>query len=125
MPLLSPSADTFILGAAVCLTILACRKPTPAPTKTAPQPKYRSFITGILAVHTLYMIYILSSNGPPNVFMQHHLPLSMPSQNIRAVILARMGMKEGTLPEHIEELLMKLNTLDLRTHFVRFAPTLV
>lgn len=82
---------------------------------------YWPFITGILAIHTLYMIYILSFKRPPNLFARLHIPLSMPSQKIRTILLAKAGMREGdTLPEHIEELLMKLNTFDLRTYFVRF-----
>ncbi|KAF9653727.1 hypothetical protein BDM02DRAFT_3177582 [Thelephora ganbajun] len=121
MPLLSASADTFILGTTICLIAFACRRSTPAPTKNARQPKYWLFITGIIAVHTLYMIYILSFKTPSNLFTRLHLPLSMPSQKIRAILLSRTGMREeDTLPEHIEELLVKLNTFDLRTYFVRF-----
>lgn len=117
MPLLSASADTFILGATVCLVVFARRAHYPAPAKNARQPKYRPLITAILAIHTLYMMYILSFKTPPNLFTRLHLPLSMPSERIRAILLSR---GEGnTLPEHIEELLMKLNTSDLRTYFVR------
>jgi hypothetical protein len=124
MPLLSASADTFILGATICLIAFARRKPAPASAKDARQPMYRPIVTGILAVHTLYMIYLLSLRAPPNLFTRLHIPLSMPSQKIRATLLARTGRgEEDTLPEHIEELLMKLNTFDLRAYFVRFVPT--
>ena len=120
MPLLSASADTFVLGATICLIAFARQRPTPAPAKDARQPMYWPLITGILAIHTLYMIYILSFRKPPNVFERLHIPLSTSSQKIRATLLARAGMGEGdALPEHIEELLMKLNTFDLRTYFVR------
>jgi len=125
MPLLSASADTFILGAIICLIAFARRGSAPAPTKNARQPKYRSFITGILALHTIYMIYTLSLKTPPNLFTRLHIPLSMPSQKIRAILLSRTGTREeDTLPEHIEELLTKLNTFDLRAYFVRFVPAL-
>lgn len=125
MPLLSASADTFILGATICLIAFARRGTIPTPTKNARQPKYWPFITGILAVHTIYMIYTLSFKTPPNLFTRLHLPLSMPSTKIRAILLSRTGMREeDTLPEHIEELLTKLNTFDLRIYFVRFVPTL-
>lgn len=120
MPLLSASADTFILATAVFLIAFAYRGSTPTPTKDVRQPKYWPLITGILAVHTLYMIYILSFKTPPNLFTRLHLPLSMSSQKIRAVILARMDARDGdTLPEHVEELLTRLNVFDLRTSFVR------
>ena len=121
MPLLSASADTFILGATICAVLFARRSHSPAPTKNARQPKYWELITAILAAHTLYMMYILSFKTPPNLFTRLHLPLSMPSERIRAIILSRVGITGGdTLPEHIEELLMKLNTSDLRTYLVRF-----
>ena len=120
MPLLSASADTFILGAIVCLIAFTYRGSIPTPTNNARQPKYWQFITGILAVHTLYMIYILSFKTPPNLFTRLHLPLSMPSNKIRATLVARTRMAEdGALPERIEELLTKLNTFDVRTCFVR------
>jgi hypothetical protein len=120
MPLLSASADTFILGATVCLVVFAYRASTPASTKDALRPKYSSLVSGILVIHTLYMIYILSFKMPPNLFTRLHLPLSMPSQKIRTALLARMDTGGGdVLPENIEDLLMKLNTFDLRIFFVR------
>lgn len=125
MPLLSASVDTFILGAIVCLIVFTYRGSAPTSTKDARQPKYRPLVTGILVIHTLYMIYTLSFKTPPNLFTRLHLPLSMPSQKIRAVLLARMGSTDDdALPEHIEELLARLNTYDLRTYFVRSVPTL-
>jgi len=67
------------------------------------------------------MIYVLSFKTPPNLFTRLHIPLSMPSQKIRATLLARMDTSDDdALPEHIEELLTRLNTFDLRTSFVRF-----
>ena len=125
MPLLSASADTFILGAIVSLIVFAYRRSTPASTKDGLQPKYWSIVTGILAIHTLYMIYILSFQVPPNLFTRLHIPLSMPSQRIRAALLAKMDTGNGdVLPEYIEELLMRLNTFDLRISFVRLVLTL-
>lgn len=126
MPLLSASADTFILGAVVCLVAFAYRRPTPAPTKNARQPKYWPLITGILAMHTLYILYILSFKTPPNLFTRLHLPLSTPSQKIRDTLLARTRTSgDSTLPEHIEELLTRLNTFDVRTYLVRFGQNTV
>lgn len=125
MPLLSASTDIFILGATVCLVAFAYRGSIAASTKDARQPKCWSLITGILAIHTLYMIYILSFETPPNLFTRLHLPLSMSSQKIRAALLARMDTSDDdTLPERIEELLARLNSFDLRTSFVRLVPTL-
>ena len=120
MPLLSASVDTFILAATVSLALFAYRGSTPAFTKDARQPKYWSLLTGIVAIHTLYMIYIVSFHTPPNLFTRLHIPLSMPSQRIRTALLARMDTNDAdALPEHIEELLTRLNTFDLRTSFVR------
>jgi hypothetical protein len=119
MPLLSASADTFVLGAVVSLVAFAYRGSSPA-TKNARQPKYRPFVTGLLAMHTIYMIYIISFKTPPNLFTRLHLPVSMPSQQIRATLLTMS--QDDALPEHIEELLTRLNTYDLRIYFVRFAP---
>ena len=110
------------MGATICLIAFARRRHSPVLTKDARQPKYWPFITAILAIHTLYMIYVLSFKTPPNLFTRLHLPLSMPSERIRAILLSRR--EEDTLPEHIEDLLMKLNTSDLRTYFVRFVPAL-
>lgn len=125
MPLLSAPADTFILGAVVCLVAFAYQRSTPAPTKNARQQKYWPLITGILAVHTLYMIYILSLKTPPNLFIRLHLPLSTSSQKIRDTLLARTRTSgDSTLPEHIEELLTRLDTFDVRTYFVRLVPAL-
>jgi len=126
MPLLSASADTFFLGATICVILFARRSHSPAPTKNVRRPKYWELITAVLAVHTLYIMYILSFKTPPNLFTRLHLPLSTPSERIRAMILSRVRITgEGTLPEHIEELLMKLNTSDLRTYFVRFGQTAI
>ena len=120
MPLLSSSADTFILAATICSIAFARRTTTPSPTNNARQPKYRLLITGILVIHTLYMIYTLSFGRPQNLFTRLNLPISTPSQKIRAVLLARVGMREEqTLPDDIEELLARLNPLDLRAYFVR------
>lgn len=71
------------------------------------------------------MVYVFSFKTPPNLFARLHIPLSMPSERIRAILLSRTGERgEDTLPDHIEELLMKLNTSDLRTYFVRSVPAL-
>jgi hypothetical protein len=123
MPLVSASADTFIIGATISLVAFFYQRSTPAAPMGVRQPNYRSFVTGILAVHTLYMLYIFSFKAPPNLFTRLHLPLSMPSQKIRAVLLTRMeGAEDDPLPEHIEELLTKLNTFDFRTYLVRSVP---
>jgi hypothetical protein len=125
MPLLSAAADTFILGAVVSLIAFAYRGSTSAPAKDMRQPKYWPLITGLLAIHTLYMIHTISFKTPPNLFTELHLPLSMPSHKIRATLLARTGISgDDVLPEHIEDLLTRLNTYDLRTYFVRFVPAL-
>jgi len=125
MHLLSASADTVLLGATICLIAFSRRKPSPSPTQNIRQPKYRLLVTGILAVHTLYMIYTISFRKPPNLFTWLNLPFSMPSQKIRTALLARRGMREGdSLPEDMEDLLMRLNAFDLRDYFVRFVPAL-
>ncbi|KAF9788143.1 hypothetical protein BJ322DRAFT_609118 [Thelephora terrestris] len=126
MPLLSAAADTFILGAVVSLIAFAYRGSIPAPAKNMRQPKYWPLITGLLAIHTLYMIHTISFKTPPNLFTELHLPLSMPSHKIRATLLARTGISgDDVLPEHIEDLLTRLNTYDLRTYFVRFGQNTV
>jgi len=127
MPLLSASADSFLLAAtvSVCLIAFVRRRHTPALTKNARQPKHWPLVTTIIAIHTLYMMYNVSFKSPQNLFTRLHLPLSTPSEMIRAILLSKAGMREeDLLPDHIEELLMKLNTSDLRTHFVRFVPAL-
>lgn len=125
MPFISASVDTLTLGVIVCLVVFAYRGTTPAVAKHARPPKHRLFTTVILAVHTIYMAYILSFDTPSNLFAQLHLPLSMSPQRVRAILLAR-GETGGVdaLPEHIEELLTRLSTFDLKVYFVRFVPVL-
>ena len=113
------------MGASLGLIAFSRLRSKVSPTKNMRQPKYRSLITGILAIHTLYMMYTLYFGKPPNLFTWLNIPLTMSSKKIRAVLLARSGMGEGdALPEDMEELLTRLNTFDLRGYFVRFVPAL-
>lgn len=114
MPLLSASADTFIL-AVVTIAVFMYRKSSPNNVR----PRFRSITTAFIAIHAIWIIYVLCFFRPPNLFTRLHIPLSTPSDRIRALILKRENLTDVGLPDHLEELLTRLSSFDLRTFYIR------
>jgi len=119
MPLLSASADTFLL-ALVSFAVFMYRKSGGDKVRS----EFRSYTTSFVVLHTIYIIYVLCFFRPPNLFTRLHIPLSTPSERIRSLILKRANLSDG-LPDHLEELLTRLSSFDLRTFYIRFGQNVV
>ncbi|KAF8911710.1 hypothetical protein CPB85DRAFT_1220714 [Mucidula mucida] len=82
-------------------------------------PRLSSSPTRIfLCLHSVVLLHNLIIHPPPNVFTRLHLPLSTPTDVIRAILLKHSP--EPNLPAHLEQLLAKMNSFDTRTLYVRF-----
>ncbi|KAF9030087.1 hypothetical protein BDZ89DRAFT_949992 [Hymenopellis radicata] len=82
-------------------------------------PRLRSSPTRIfLGLHSIVLLHNLIIHPPPNVFTRLHLPLSTPTDVIRALLLKHSP--EPNLPAHLEQLLSRMNSFDTRTLYVRF-----
>jgi len=115
MPLVSASLDSFLVAAVVVLlaTTWLVRKPSNAP--------HRASLNTLVVLHTLYILYTLTVFFPPNIFKRLHIPLTMPSESIRAVLLHKASLDaNATLPRPLEDLLARLSSFDARTLYVRF-----
>lgn len=116
MPLLSVSLDSFLWTsiAALLPTIwLMRRRGSDAP--------YRRPLNVLAIVHTLFILYTMTVLYPPNLFQTLHLPLTMPSDTIRNLLLAKAGLEpDSVLPKQLESLLNRLTSFDFRTLYVRF-----
>ncbi|KAF7974537.1 hypothetical protein HWV62_12010 [Athelia sp. TMB] len=78
--------------------------------------------------HTLFIVYTLLLQRPPNIFSALRIPLTLPVEHIRALLFAHalgrpLGEAElttiGSLPEHLETLIAKLASFDARAIYVR------
>jgi hypothetical protein len=89
-----------------------------------------SFYPGVVLLHSLYSLYGLIQR-PPNLFLRLGIPINLPIEQIRALLLyeagfGRDGGDEGGLavavpmPDDIELLLSRLKTDESRGWFTRY-----
>lgn len=128
MPLLSASLDTLLFTTLAVIPPLVYLLRRPA-SSSMPRPPLRSALSGLLILHTLYTLYTLIIDYPPNIFTALHIPLTTPADRIRAILLAHAGRTPGqpgaVLPPALESLLTRLASFDMRTIYVRCVPPYV
>lgn len=79
----------------------------------------------LVVLHTLYTVYILTVLWPPNLFDRLKIPLTMPSDSIRKLLLRHAGTNSDSgLPKALEYLLTRLSSFEMRTLYVRSCCTL-
>ncbi|KAI0777343.1 hypothetical protein BD413DRAFT_609721 [Trametes elegans] len=115
MPLVSVSVDAFLLAAATVLvsTVFVLRRQPALLT-------LRTALTLLVVLNSLYVLYTLLVRWPPNIFQRLKIPLTTPSDTIRAVLLQRAGLPpDAVLPKPLDALLTRLGSFDMRTLYVR------
>ncbi|KAI0634730.1 hypothetical protein C8Q77DRAFT_1054525 [Trametes polyzona] len=121
MPLVSASVDAFSVAAAAILfsTMLFMRRQSDLFT-------LRNALTLLVVFHTLSVVYTLIVLWPPNIFQRLKIPLTTPSETIRAVLLQSAGLPpDAPLPKPLDALLTRLSSFDMRTLYVRFGQTVI
>ncbi|TFK41443.1 hypothetical protein BDQ12DRAFT_677992 [Crucibulum laeve] len=114
--LLSVSLDTYLATAlAISVSWLYFVMRTPS---SPPKSRTQTTISVVLLLHTLYILHSLLLKSPPNLFNALKLPLNTPTDSIRAILL--QFSDDGELPGHLESLLKRLGSLDMRGVYVRF-----
>ncbi|KAG1730890.1 hypothetical protein EDB19DRAFT_1366513 [Suillus lakei] len=92
-----------------------------------------SFFPSIVLLHSLYSLYGLTQR-PPNLFSRLRIPLTLPVERIRALLLSEAGFGAGSggdggvavpvsMPPDLELLLSRLKTDESRGWFVRCVPS--
>jgi len=117
MPFISPDLDAFLL-ASLTITIpfiWHLSRWTSIPTS----PPLRRPLGFLVFLHTLYILHRILVKRPLNVFSSLDIPLTTPTDKIRAALIARAGGDK--LPEKIQDLLTKLGSFEIRTFYVRYA----
>ncbi|EIN09010.1 hypothetical protein PUNSTDRAFT_44485 [Punctularia strigosozonata HHB-11173 SS5] len=122
MPFLTTSLDVF-LATSFLITIgsLYLIRPWSQPAPGAPRAPFRTPLSLLILIHSLYVLYILLVTPPPNLFSLLHIPLTTPSDKIRALLLAHARLPpDAPLPPSLEDLLTRLSSFDVRTIYIRF-----
>ena len=118
MPVISASLDAFLMTALVSNIPLYLffhrRKPSPL------ESPYRLYFTALVLLHTTYILYVLFLQWPPNLFRRLEIPLTMPSESVRTILLQTAGLEgNASLPRPLETLLTRMSSFDIRTLYVR------
>ncbi|KAI0088903.1 hypothetical protein BDY19DRAFT_855738, partial [Irpex rosettiformis] len=94
--------------------------------QAASQAPFRDALTIFVTLHTLYIIYVITLQAPPNLFRTLNLPLNAHPDKIRSTILQKAGLpSNATLPKHMENLLTRLSSFDGRSVYVRFGQSVI
>lgn len=117
MPVVSGSVDAFV-ATAIAVTIptfMFLRR-----RQSTSQSPYRNWLTLLVTLHTVYIVYVLIVQWPPNLFQRLNIPLTMPVDGIRTILLQRANLpSDATLPKALEGLLTRLSSFDTRIAYVR------
>lgn len=122
MAVISASIDAFIFTSLAISgsLILFLHKQNSANHTPLRQP-----LNILVVLHTLYIIYIITVLWPPNLFGRLKVPLTMPSDSIRRLLLRHAGLEsDASLPKALEALLTRLSSFEMRTLYVRSCRTL-
>ncbi len=115
MPVVSVSVDAFLVAAVIVLVSTAFimrRQPDLLTLHNA--------LTLVVVFHTLSIFYTIFLHWPSNIFQRLKIPLTTPSDTIRAVLLQSAGLpSDASLPKPLETLLTRLSSFDMRTLYVR------
>lgn len=119
---LDAAAATAIILATSTLYLLG--RPVTV-TPNAPPPPLRRTLSFFLLVHTLYMVYIIVFARPPNIFSHFGIPLSLPPEKMRLLLIKRAGGDGVVLAKAVEGLLTRLTSFEMRAVFIRFGQALI
>lgn len=79
----------------------------------------RPLLSMLLLTNAIYILYYLLLHPPTNVFSALRIPLTTPAPTIRALLLQHSDPPKDTLPQHLEILLSKLGSFEVRTLYMR------
>ncbi|KAK7035463.1 hypothetical protein VNI00_011756 [Paramarasmius palmivorus] len=85
---------------------------------TTNPPILRKGISVLVLAHTLFILYRIIILPPPNIFTRLRLPLGIPADSIRSLLLQVSDDTE--LPRPIENVLKRLGSFEMRTLYIRF-----
>ncbi|KAG7447007.1 uncharacterized protein BT62DRAFT_97226 [Guyanagaster necrorhizus] len=86
-------------------------------------PRLGRGISCFLLLHSIFLAYSIILLPPPNIFTALRVPLSMPADSIRSLLLKNSDERE--LPRAIEQLLGRMGSFETRTLYVRFGHDVV
>lgn len=117
MPVLSASLDAFLV---VAIAIII---PTAYALRRQPQLlTQRNVLSVVVVLHSLYILYAFIIRAPPNIFTRLKIPLTAPTEAIRATLLHRANLpRDAALPRPLEALFTRLSSFEMRTLYVRSA----
>ncbi|KAI0824892.1 hypothetical protein BC628DRAFT_1321501 [Trametes gibbosa] len=120
--MVSAPVDAFFITAALVLVSTAFvlrRQPDGLVT-------LHNVLTLAVVFHTLSVLYTAITQGPPNIFQRLGIPLTMPSETIRTVLLQSGALPlDAPLPKPLDALLTRLSSFEMRTLYVRFGQTVI
>lgn len=117
MPIITASIDSFLItGIAVTAGTYYLLKRK----QVGCQAPFRDVLTLFVLLHTLYIVYVITLQSPPNLFRSLNIPLNAHPDTIRSTILKKAGLPlNATLPKPMENLLTRLSSFDGRSTYVR------
>ncbi|KAH9917319.1 uncharacterized protein B0H18DRAFT_1034905 [Fomitopsis serialis] len=120
MVLVSASVDVYLFTAiAVTLPVVFYLRQRNSSSR--PETPYEPYLTILVGLHTLYILYNLILCWPLNLFSRLHIPLNASPDTIRSTIIRRAGLDtHAPLPRSLENLLTRLSSFEMRTLYVRF-----
>ncbi|TDL22068.1 hypothetical protein BD410DRAFT_866167 [Rickenella mellea] len=159
MPLISASIDAFLATSLLTIvpwfyiSVLSSSSSSPSPSASSnsssqnssadpnahgaeqatpnPNYKFRKFLTSLVILHTLFILYNFIVCAPFNLFATLRLPLGVSSEVLRGTLVRRAGLLsggeggKGALPRALEELIARLGSFEARTLYVRFGHTVL
>jgi hypothetical protein len=81
------------------------------------QPRRYAKTSLFLLAHTLYILYCILVSKPENVFETFRLPVNTAADTLRALLIQRS--ESGSIGSHLELLLKRLSSFDMRLLYVR------
>ncbi|KAF9494814.1 hypothetical protein BDN71DRAFT_1448390 [Pleurotus eryngii] len=123
MPFLSASLDAYLLTSLLVSVpwVYLTGKSRHHPPQNS--PPIRPYISILLLLHTLYILYRILVTPPANIFTSLNIPLNTSTDRIREIVAKYSGIdlnSGGAFPKPLELLLKRLSLFEHRTLFVRF-----
>ncbi|KAH7924370.1 hypothetical protein BV22DRAFT_1105519 [Leucogyrophana mollusca] len=97
--------------------------------RKAPSGLSETFFSALVLLHTVFILWSLTLQRPPNLFTRLGIPVTTPTEHIRSLLLREAGVAGGSqaaltvatpLPNDLEFLLNKLSIADSRLLYTRF-----
>ncbi|EJD54844.1 hypothetical protein AURDEDRAFT_110298 [Auricularia subglabra TFB-10046 SS5] len=81
--------------------------------------RHRWWLMLLVAAHSVYILHKVTMHPPLNIFTALRVPLTTPAATLRKMLLQQAQPPSETLPQPLEELLIKLSSFDVRTLYIR------